>query len=53
MKVTLTPRYLGLTDGKYSVSDVWEWPVKVEEQTLSPDDRITVEVPPMGVRFFR
>ena len=46
----MTPLFLGLSHGVYSVSDVWNG---FHFGNFHPHMELTVSVPPMGVRLLR
>ena len=50
MAVQVSPHYLKLSDGEYSVTDVWSGHQLAH---LTPDSQLTLLVPPMGVRMLR
>ena len=50
MAVQVSPHYLKLSDGEYSVTDVWSGDQLAH---LTPDRQLTLLVPPMGVRMLR
>ena len=50
LSVSVSPHYLGLSDGLYSVSDVW---TGASLGRLTPGQQLSLLVPPMGVRLLR
>ena len=50
LSVSVSPHYFGLSDGLYSVSDVW---TGASLGRLTPGQQLSLLVPPMGVRLLR